>query len=323
MHLEKKIKQKSNGYFLKVSFFSFVFFSFFSIYVQAQDSIPEKKDLLEEASLKFQENFFNALSEKSIGNHLKAISNLESCNEILPNNVAVFFEFSKNYFALNNLFLANEYIKRALNKEPNNLWMLKHQVKILEKENNFKQAIQIQQKISENYPKEREKLVILYVFNKDYEKALKLMDVLEKENMLSSALKDFRKKLLDNNQRKKTKKNTNITDLEVRFSKEKSYQTLEKILNISKNNPSALLKYSEEGLQLFPAQAFIYLMHGKALNDTNNSKKALLILQTGIDFVIEQQMEVRFYKEIAKSYKNLGQEEEAKKYLLKAKKIKI
>ena len=64
-------------------------------------------------------------------------------------------------------------------------------------------------------------------------------------------------------------------------------------------------------------------MHGKALNDTNNSKKALLILQTGIDFVIEQQMEVRFYKEIAKSYKNLGQEEEAKKYLLKAKKIKI
>ena len=57
----------------------------------AQDSIALPKDLNEEKELKFQQYFFKALAEKSIRNFQKAIENLESCNQIIPNDVAVFF----------------------------------------------------------------------------------------------------------------------------------------------------------------------------------------------------------------------------------------
>ena len=58
--------------------------------MSAQDSIAVQ-DLDEEKELKFQQYFFKALSEKSIKNYQKAIENLELCNEVLPENVTVFF----------------------------------------------------------------------------------------------------------------------------------------------------------------------------------------------------------------------------------------
>ena len=91
MYFKKKNKKKREkklfNYFKLVLFF----FVFFSINIFAQDSIPVKEDLTEETELKFQEFFFKALSEKAIGNYQKAIENLESCNQILTNDVSVFF----------------------------------------------------------------------------------------------------------------------------------------------------------------------------------------------------------------------------------------
>ena len=43
--------------------------------------------------------------------------------------------------------LAKEYIKRSLVKDPNNIWMLKHYVKIYQKDRNYNGAIKIQKKI--------------------------------------------------------------------------------------------------------------------------------------------------------------------------------
>ena len=57
-------------------------------------------------------------------------------------------------------------------------------------------------------------------------------------------------------------------------------------------------------------------------NDTKNYKKALTILQSGIDFVIDDKMEAAFYLEIAKAYKGTGNDKEEMKYLQKAKNLK-
>ncbi|WP_439131133.1 tetratricopeptide repeat protein, partial [Polaribacter sp.] len=138
--------QKKRIAYLKNILFT-LFYVLFSHFCFSQDSISEKEDLTESAALKFQQFFFKALSQKAIGNHQKAIENLENCNQIISNDVAVFFEFSKNYFSLNNTLLAKEYIKRALTKDENNVWMLKHLVKIHQKERNYKKAIEVQQKV--------------------------------------------------------------------------------------------------------------------------------------------------------------------------------
>ena len=101
-----------------------------------------------------------------------------------------------------------------------------------------------------------------------------------------------------------------------------SYAALKRVLERSKENTAQLLKYSGEGILLFPAQPFVYLMHGEALNSKKQYSKALEILKSGLDFVFEGSVAVLFYKELAISYQGLGDENAAKKYREKSKKIK-
>ncbi|MDP5106364.1 MAG: hypothetical protein NWQ31_09355 [Polaribacter sp.] len=342
---EKKIevlKERQFNY-VKLALFSFFVF-LFSIGIKAQDSIPEKEDIAEESELKFQQFFFKALSEKSIGNYQKAIENLESCNQILSNDIAVFFEFSKNYLSLNNTLLAREYIERALVKEPTNIWMLTHLVQIYIKDRNFEKAIDTQKKLVAIDPKKREFLVRLYVSKGLMKEAIYLMNTLDQEKSLPAYLKRLRTTLEsrkeyttknevvddDLNEEETLEEDNTVnqevlsTDIHVlieQFKTDKSYKILEDILKKVTENQD-LLQFSEEGIVLFPAQPFVYLIHGKVLNDTKNYKKALSILKDGIDFVIDNEMEAAFYLEIAKAYKSLGDTKEEIKYLQKAKNLK-
>ena len=305
--------------FLKGSLFSLLFF-LISLKSYTQDSLSVAADFTEEKELKFQQFFFTALSQKSIGNYQKAIENLESCNQILPNNKSVFFEFSKNYLYLNNTLLAKEYINRAINQDSKNIWMQKHLVKVFEKENNFFEAIKIQQKIIVLNPKENKNLVLLYMKNKDYKKALSFMKTLEEDNLLTSDLKKIKERLEKTNY-SETQKAKVSRDIYKRFETEKTYTLLKQILLATKDNSVLLLKYSKEGIALFPAQPFVYLINGSTLNVNREFKKALEILQNGIDFVIEDAMEALFYKEMALAYKGLNNKVEEKRYMEKFRKL--
>ena len=305
--------------FLKRSLFSFLFF-LISLKSYTQDSLPVAIDFTEEKELKFQQFFFTALSQKSIGNYQKSIENLESCNQILPNNKSVFFEFSKNYLYLNNTLLAKEYINRAIIQDSKNIWMQKHLVKVFEKENNFFEAIKIQQKIIVLNPKENKNLILLYLKNKDYKKALSFIKTLEEDNLLSSDLKKIKERLEKTNYSETQKVNVS-KDIYIRFEKEKTYTLLKQILLANKEEPRLLLKYSKEGVALFPAQPFVYLINGSTLNVNREFKKALEILQNGIDFVIEDAMEALFYKEMALAYKGLNNKVEERRYMEKFRKL--
>ncbi|MGJ8743424.1 tetratricopeptide repeat protein [Polaribacter sp.] len=319
---KKENREKSRLGFQTYALFS-IFFFLFSIHTFSQDSIPAAKDLTEEKELNFQQFFFKALSEKAIGNYTKAIQNLENCNQILPDDVAVFFEFSKNYLLLKNTLLAKEYIHRALAKEPTNLWMLKHLVQVNFEEKNLKEAILNQQKLVESDPKERPFLVQLYIYNKEYKKAVSLLTILENEGALSVNLKNLKQRL---EKRKENsiveEKQKDSTNLIAQFKSDKSYKILEQILEKHANNTTVLLKYAEEGIALFPAQPLFYLTKGKVLNNHKKYKKALESLQNGIDFVYEDKMEAAFYNEMAIAYNGLGNTNEEKKYRAKSEKIK-
>ena len=307
----------------RIFFLAFLFISFCSFNTFAQDSIPEKKDLTEESDLKFQQYFFKALSDKAIGNYSRAIENLENCNQILEENEIVFFEFSKNYLALNKTFLAKEYIKRALEKEPSNIWMLKHLVNVYVKEKNYNQAIETQQSVVNLNAKEREYLVRLFLYNRDYENALELIYTLESEQALSQSLKSVKENL---EKRGFTERKVTLlskeTSLIAQFEKEKSYTSLENLLKKYQNEPDTLFKYSNIGLELFPSQPFLYLIKGKYLNSKKEYAKALDTLKNGIDFVLEDTMEIDFFKEIAKAYKGLGNGKEENYYNQKIKKLR-
>lgn len=303
--------------------FSFLF-SLFSFILYAQDSIVPQENITEKTSLQFQEYFFKAITEKAIKNHQLAIENLNECNRLMPNNKAVLFELSKNFLFLNQLPEAIAFGTKALNLEPNNVWILEHMVKTYRRNYNFTKAIEIQERIAKNHPKKKQQLVFLHLQNKDKNAAKKVLNELAAAKMLNARLR----KIQDSLEKKpkvtasKTKVTSAVnTDLKRVFENEKSFTALQKLLtDLDTKNDINLLKYSEEGMVLFPAQPFVYLMNGKAFNNNKKYKKAIETLQNGIDFVIDDaKMETAFYTELIKAYEGLGDVKNARKFRKKIK----
>ena len=148
-----------------------------SIAVQKNESIEEQNNL------KFQEHFFEALKQKSIKNYSKAIESLEKCYEIYSDDLAIEFEFSKNYYFLRKFDEAELFINKALKKEPKNYFLLAHKVEIFKAQRNYIDAIEIQKQINQINQKYADELVLLYIQNKQLDKAEKL--IAEKQINLS------------------------------------------------------------------------------------------------------------------------------------------
>ncbi|MCZ4317855.1 tetratricopeptide repeat protein [Aequorivita viscosa] len=86
----------------------------------------------------------------------------------------------------------------------------------------------------------------------------------------------------------------------------------------------AAAKLSSEGLEIFPAQALLYLLNGVANNALENSNAAIESLETGLDFILEDpKMEQDFYKQLAFAYTAKGNAEKAKMYSEKAAATKL
>ncbi len=307
----------------QVLLFSFAFY-LMSFTLFSQDSIPTSINPLEKNNIKFQESFFKALSQKAIYNYQKAIEYLEECNELVPNNKAVLFELSKNYAKLNRNTEAIEYVELALNKESENLWLLEHKVTLLKRTAFFEEAIKVQEKIAVKHPKKKQFLVFLHLQNRDLASAKKVLLELQEAKLLNSRLRRIQDKLNNKQPKIKHKKDKIAnTDVRLSFEKNKTFNNLKALLDkLSIDNHTDFLKYSEQGLALFPAQPFVYLMNGKALNKNNQFKKAIESLQNGIDFVIDNnEIEAQFYLEIAKAYEGLNDIKKSNSFKNKAAKI--
>ncbi len=75
-------------------------------------------------------------------------------------------------------------------------------------------------------------------------------------------------------------------------------------------------------LQKYPAQPLFYLINGVALNQLNQPKMAIDILETGIDYIIDDpKMEIDFYKQLSIAYSALNNTVKAKTFGDKAKQL--
>jgi len=291
-------------------------------------SFAQKINLTEENDLKFQTFFFEALKQKAINNYSKAIENLEKCYELDSTNIAVQFELSKNNLLLSNYYEAEVFIDLALNNQTDNIYLLQHKMNVYKQQRRFIEAIEIQKKVVKIQPKEADKLVLLYIQNREFDNAEKLIIQIEKDALSTQRIKVFKRYL---NNRKIVKKPidgiassidaADIAILKKEFDKSKNYNTLLKIITHEvKNNLFEMLYIdSKVGLELFPAQPLLYKINGLALNKIGKYNEAIDVLTLGIDFVIDNnEMEAGFYDELSKSYKGLKKDDLALKYKQKA-----
>jgi len=297
----------------------------------AQEDVASREAMLvEQQNINFQTFFFEALQQKAIGNYDKAIYALEACNNIDKESVAVLFEISKNYVYLSKLTEAEYYILKGLELEPLNLYMLRHLKEIKTKQNDYNGAIIIQNKIIKLKPEEEADLVILYIKSGEIENAISLLKKLDKNNKLPEGLISLKESLLQENPITIEKRNNSTfkeepkskTDiLKEDYKLKKDYNSLKLLLDreLKTKQYLELLKDSEHAISLFPAQAYVYLMNGIALNNTRNYKGAIKILDSGLEYLIEDdELKAQFMDQLSLSYKGLGDNKMSSSYYKKA-----
>ncbi|MDY7394605.1 hypothetical protein UMM65_05085 [Aureibaculum sp. 2210JD6-5] len=282
----------------------------------------------EQSNLDFEQYFFEALQQKAIGNFDKAIMALEKCQNIKSDDKALNFELGKNYFELEKYVEAEAYTKRALQKDANNLFIQILLRDIYNKQNNFKAALEIQEKIAKENDNSELDLVILYIKNNKIDEAKKILLDLEKKGTLDENLLPFKESILsgsvstpnDTSTDKPLEEQT-LPELQTRYETEKSFRVLEQLL-IKLNDKKKYLeleKKSTEGLEFFPAQPFVYLMNATALNYTKKYDQALVQLEIGLDYIVDDTtLEADFYDQMGLSYKGLKNNVEASKNYKKA-----
>ena len=299
------------------------------IFIVSQEDLTSTEGyLVEQQQINFQTFFFEGLQQKAIGNYDKAIFALDACYEIDSQNVAVLYELSKNYSFSNKYKEAKYFVLKALEFEPNNIYLLRFLQRVYLKQNDFKGAIKTKNRILIQKPDEESDLVILYIKSGEIEKAILLLEKLDSLNKLPNQLKVLKQSLTQPvppekrpNEFEQYKTKNKLDQLKENYSLKNDYNSLKLVLEreLKTERYLELLKDSEEGLNLYPAQAYLYLMNGVALNSLRKYKEAIEKLESGLEYLIDDaEMESQFMEQLSLSYKGLGQNKIATSYYKKA-----
>ncbi|MDT8346838.1 MAG: hypothetical protein RQ756_03470 [Flavobacteriaceae bacterium] len=142
----------------------------------------------------FKINFFEALSSKAIMKYDKALQALEVCQKLQPENGAVYFEMAKNHWLLKNYDAALDNSNRAMQFIPEEKeWILDLKFQIYEASGDIAQGIAVVEELSSINYNYREFLPELYLKNNETDKALLVIEELDK-----SLGEDTRRNLLKN-----------------------------------------------------------------------------------------------------------------------------
>ena len=287
----------------------------FGLYAQIEEE-ESAEVFLEDYSDAFQEKFFEALKEKGIENTDRAINLLLECKGMEPDYVVLDHELAQAYLMTGELNNALEFALECVLAEPENYWYANTLIKIMIRRNMSMGQVQTDLPIG-NEELARNLTQSLYR-NKKYKEALALANDLSPTPQtlhLKSKIEDS----IAEKQQKKTTVIQEVKEPEVRNDPVTEYQIqLEKY--IEDNAVQEALNMAIEASESYPSQPFFYYAHGWALHQQGEHKRALRSLETGLDYLIDDDaLANSFYKILASTHKALGNASKSNMYLSKVK----
>jgi tetratricopeptide (TPR) repeat protein len=144
----------------------------------------------------FQVAFYESLREKGIENYDKAITALQKCLSLEPNNPVVHFELGKNYLYQKDYKNANGSFEKATQLDPNNRWYWVGLYDVSYATRDYTNAIVVMKKLIEFKKEYKEDLVSLYMFTQQYDEALSLIDELTETIGKTEMREQFRSQIM-------------------------------------------------------------------------------------------------------------------------------
>jgi len=174
----------------------------------------------------FQDAFYESLKQKGIENYDKAITALEKCQKLEPNNATVFFELGKNYLAQRDYKRAYDSFEQATKIDPKNKWFWVGMYDVCYETRDWPQAIIIVNKLVEFKKEYEEDLVSLYMNTQQFDKALELINKLN-DNVGKSDLRDnYKNQILKQSKYQGSEKDNLISQIEKNPKDEANYIAL-------------------------------------------------------------------------------------------------
>lgn len=221
----------------------------------------------------FQQHFFEALKQKAIENHEKAIDALVQCLAIdaLP---VVYLELGKNHNALQNYSQAALYLEKGRAAVPENTAILEELYKTYFLSEEFDRALPVVKQLSVLDASFSEDLANLYILNEQYEEALKFLDSLDEAKGPGTNRDSLRRQVYARTNNVEAQ----LQDLEEKIAKdpddEKNYLNL--IFVYSENDrPQEAFETAKELLERNPSSELVHLALYKFYLTENNPDKAV------------------------------------------------
>lgn len=256
------------------------FLALFSIgfYCYAQEREKPMVAAVDSAELEgvkdvFQEHFFEALKQKAIENHEKAITALVQSLAVdaLP---VVYLELGKNYNALRQYGQAAAYLEKGRSAVPKNTAILEELYKTYFLSERFEKALPVVKQLSLLDASFSEDLVNLYILNERYNEALTVLDSLDGVKGSSTSRDGLRRQVYSRTNNVEAQ----LQDLEQKIAEdpddEKNYLNL--IFVYSENGrPQEAFETAEELLERNPSSELVHLALYKFYLNENNTGKAV------------------------------------------------
>lgn len=150
---------------------------------------PEEADL---AINELENNFYEALKQKSIENYDKAIISLEKCLEKDPKNAEVYYQLGTNFLAQKKYLDAEQNFQKAIDITPNQRWYWNGLYDVYYQTRAYEKAIPIVEKIVGFDINMKEDLASLYMNTNQFEKAKKVIDDIENTTNLSKTMELYK-----------------------------------------------------------------------------------------------------------------------------------
>lgn len=282
----------------------------YSTYAQEEESAEV---YLEEYTDEFQENFFEGLKQKGIQNYDRAIDLFLKCKQLEPDNNVVDYELAKAYLQDKKYIQAQQYAIEALLSEPTDYWYLDNLLTNLDKQGS--PWTSIKEQIPYENDKLRENMAVSFFKMKKYEEALSVLKEIDNAPLTS----ELTRKINDSLQKSTQEPTTPIEEKHIadRNDPVTALRTqIEELL--SRSDYEGMLAVSKEALDSYPLQPYFYFAYGTALNNTGDSNKAIEVLESGLDYLLDDgPLESSIFRELSKAYTKIGNTQKANEYLNK------
>ena len=175
---------------------------------------------------KFQDYFYESLKQKGIENYDRAITALEQCLKIKPNDVTVHFEMGKNYLASKDYEHAYNSFEKATQIDPKNKWFWVGMYEVSYQTKNYNQALVSINKLIEFDQIYKEDLTSLYMVTQQFDKALVLINELNETIGKTERREAYKTQILSQGKFQNTEIENLIVQIDKNPKEESNYVTL-------------------------------------------------------------------------------------------------